>query len=61
MRRRVLDVLACPICKHSPLELTVHKEDEKEILEGYLRCPRCQINYPIEDGIPNMIPPQNQV
>ncbi len=53
-----MDILACPVCKSHPLELTVKKEDEKEILEGTLRCAKCNVDYPIEDGIPNMLPPE---
>lgn len=60
MKRRLLTILACPVCKHHPLELTVVKEDEKEIVEGKLRCHICQIDYPIEDGIPNMLPPERK-
>ncbi|MBM4237408.1 MAG: Trm112 family protein [Euryarchaeota archaeon] len=60
MKRRLLTILACPVCKHHPLELEVVKEDEKEIVEGKLRCPKCQIDYPIEDGIPNMLPPERK-
>jgi uncharacterized protein YbaR (Trm112 family) len=58
MKRKLMDILACPVCKHHPLELTVKKEDEKEVLEGTIRCPKCAIDYPIEDGIPNMLPPE---
>ncbi len=57
MKRKLMDILACPVCKHSPLELKVDKEDEREVLSGSVRCPKCKIDYPIEDGIPNMLPP----
>jgi uncharacterized protein YbaR (Trm112 family) len=53
-----MDILACPVCKSHPLELTVSKEDDREVLEGTIRCPKCQVDYPIEDGIPNMLPPE---
>ena len=59
MKRSLLDILACPVCKHHPLELTVTKEDEKEIVSGSLRCGNCGLVYPIEDGIPNMLPPES--
>jgi uncharacterized protein YbaR (Trm112 family) len=57
MRRQLLDVLACPICKHHPLELKVEKEDGQGVITGVLTCPCCRIAYPIIDGIPDMIPP----
>jgi uncharacterized protein YbaR (Trm112 family) len=60
MKRKLLDILACPVCKYHPLELEVYKEDDKEIVEGKLRCPKCRIDYPIEDAIPNMLPPESR-
>ena len=56
MKRDLMQILCCPVCK-GDLELTVNKENEKEILEGTLHCKKCNENYPIEDGIPNMLPP----
>ncbi len=56
MRRDLLDILACPVCKHHPLELSVVQEEE-EVMEGTLRCPSCNIDYSIEDSIPNLLPP----
>ena len=57
MKKKLMDILACPVCKTHPLELTVKREDDKEVLEGAIRCPKCNVDYPIEDGIPNMLPP----
>ena len=50
-----MNILACPICK-GDLELTVTEEDD-EIIAGTLYCQKCDEYYPIEDGIPNMLPP----
>jgi len=55
----MLDILACPVCKHHPLELKAIKEDSGEVLSGSLLCGGCGLSYPIEDGIPNMLPPEN--
>ena len=57
MRRELMDILACPLCK-GPLELTVQEEDEKEVLKGSLYCGSCAQLYPIEDAIPNLLPPE---
>jgi len=55
MKRRLLDILACPIDKHYPLELYVFEEKE-EISEGLLFCTECNRWYPISDEIPQMLP-----
>lgn len=55
MRRTLLDILCCPVCKGG-LSLFVAEENEREILEGMLSCARCNVDYPIHDGIPNLLP-----
>lgn len=57
MRRNLMEILCCPVCK-GDLVLTVIKEDEREILEGALHCAKCAFDYPIEEGIPNLLPPE---
>lgn len=57
MKRELMDILACPVCK-GDLKLTVTEENEKEIVTGSLYCPRCDHVYPIEDTIPNLLPPE---
>ena len=56
MKKDLLDILACPVCK-SPLTLTVEEEDDVEVVRGTLRCESCEEDYPIEDSIPNLLPP----
>ena len=56
MRRDLMDILACPVCK-GPLELRVEKEDGAEIVFGTLYCSGCPEEYPIQDSIPNLLPP----
>ena len=51
-----MDILACPICK-GDLRLEVFEENEEEIISGKLICTKCGTEYPIEEGIPNMLPP----
>jgi uncharacterized protein YbaR (Trm112 family) len=50
-----MDILACPIDKHHPLELLVFEEKD-EIVEGLIVCPQCSRWYPIRDEIPEMLP-----
>jgi uncharacterized protein YbaR (Trm112 family) len=51
-----MDILACPVCRGS-LVLAITKEEGDEIVEGSLQCDSCGENYPIEDTIPNLLPP----
>jgi uncharacterized protein YbaR (Trm112 family) len=57
MRKDLMDILACPVCK-SPLELTVEEEEGDEVIKGTLYCKKCDERYPIEDRIPNLLPPE---
>ena len=50
-----MDILCCPVCK-GDLTLRVEEENEHEILEGGLHCAACSVEYPINDGIPNLLP-----
>jgi len=55
MKRKLMDILACPIDKYHPLELHVFKE-KTEVEEGMIICPKCLRWYPIRDEIPEMLP-----
>ena len=57
MKRDLMDVLACPVCK-GKLKLDVEEENETEIVTGTLYCPQCDVYYPIVDTIPNLLPPE---
>jgi uncharacterized protein YbaR (Trm112 family) len=58
----MLDILACPIDKHYPLELIQIDASEdtnvKELVikEGVLFCSECSRFYPIIEEIPIMLP-----
>lgn len=56
MDEDLMDILCCPLDKHE-LDLTVEDRDDDEILSGELTCTECGEIYPIEEGIPNMLPP----
>lgn len=55
-----MDILACSVCRHTPLILEEVKGDARDIEEGTLVCPQCGATYPLTEGIPNMIPPQDR-
>ena len=56
MRKDLMDILACPMCK-SELELKTDEEEGDEVIKGSLSCAKCNEVYPIDDGIPNLLPP----
>ena len=57
MKKDLMEILACPVCKGS-LELNVDEEDGDDVIRGALLCGSCNESYPIEDSIPNLLPPQ---
>lgn len=59
MRTDLLEVLRCPVCR-SELRVTHGRTDGDEILEGTLTCTGCHATYPIADGIPDLLPPEER-
>jgi uncharacterized protein YbaR (Trm112 family) len=59
MRADLMEILCCPVCK-GDLTLTIKREAQGEIVEGNLRCPKCAVDYPIIDGIPDLLPPDQR-
>lgn len=57
MKHDLLEILCCPVDK-GDLKLKVDKESDGEIETGSLTCAQCGHVYPIEDGIPNLLPPE---
>lgn len=57
MKKELMEILACPVCK-GELELKVETEEGDEVITGSLLCSRCNESYPIDDAIPNLLPPQ---
>ncbi|EQD37711.1 protein containing DUF343 [mine drainage metagenome] len=56
MHDDLLEILCCPLCK-ADLTLKVTKREKGEIEEGTLTCTKCATVFPIEEGIPNLLPP----
>ncbi|MBI2184648.1 MAG: Trm112 family protein [Thaumarchaeota archaeon] len=56
MRRKLLEILACPIDKHYPLSLHEIEVKDDIISEGVLTCTKCGRFYPIVEEIPIMLP-----
>ena len=56
MKKDLMEILACPVCK-GKLELRVETEEDDEVVTGSLICAKCDESYPIEESIPNLLPP----
>jgi len=56
MNKKMLDILACPIDKHFPLEIFEIKTKNDIVLEGAIYCTDCSRFYPVIDEIPIMLP-----
>lgn len=55
MRRRILDLVVCPMCGG---ELAIAAEtvvDGEEVMEGQLRCGACDRTYPIAAGVTRLL------
>ncbi|HXY46642.1 MAG TPA: methytransferase partner Trm112 [Thermoplasmata archaeon] len=59
MRPDLLEILRCPVC-HGELTLTAKEREGTDIVTGTLRCTQCRVEYPIEDGIPDLLPPDER-
>ena len=52
----MIDILACPVDKHYPLDLVEMSSEGETVKEGLLLCGKCSRYYPIIDEIPVMLP-----
>ncbi|MCI4331188.1 MAG: methytransferase partner Trm112 [Thermoplasmata archaeon] len=59
MKPDLMEVLCCPLCR-GDLVLAAKDLQGEEILSGELTCSKCQTVYPIQDGIPNLLPPDER-
>ncbi len=56
MKKDLMEILACPVCK-GDLELRSEEEEDDDVILGSLECVACSESYPIEESIPNLLPP----
>ena len=59
MNPKMMDILACPICKSHPLLLSTFELSGDEIIVGALDCDSCGRWYPIGyriEGVPELLP-----
>ena len=55
MKKELMNILVCPVCK-GELHLEISKEADEEIISGVLNCAACPEEYPIDNAIPNLLP-----
>ncbi len=59
MKPDLLEILRCPVCRGT-LTLVARTTDRGEVMEGTLTCANCKVDYPISDGIPDLLPPDER-
>lgn len=59
MKPDLLEILRCPVCR-GELTLTTDQTQGDEIVRGTLACAPCHATYPITDGIPDLLPPDER-
>ncbi|MFZ0699190.1 MAG: methytransferase partner Trm112 [Thermoplasmata archaeon] len=59
MKPDLMQILCCPVCR-GELSLTSRRTEGVEIIDGTLTCAKCLVDYPIEDGIPDLLPPEDR-
>lgn len=57
MKTELMKILVCPRCK-GELKLEVMLVEGDEVISGRLECTGCNLSYPIDNGIPNLLPPE---
>jgi uncharacterized protein YbaR (Trm112 family) len=58
VRPWLIDLLHCPDCKSDAgLSVKADFKSDDDILSGALECPACRHSYPIRDGIPRFVQP----
>ena len=56
MRKKLIEILGCPMCGHYPLNIVSIEEKEDKVFQGILYCQNCKRWYPIRDEIAIMLP-----
>ncbi len=59
MRPELMEILRCPMCR-AELSLEATRTEGTEVVTGTLRCTKCHTVFPIEDGIPDLLPPEDR-
>lgn len=58
MRKDLIDIICCPVDKAKLALGADETDDHGDVIAGTLTCTECKFVYPIESGIPNLLPPE---
>jgi len=58
VKRELLDIFACPVCRGSLKLGGKPRTNGDEVLSGTLTCTGCGETYSISDGVPDLLPPK---
>lgn len=58
VKRDLAKIVCCPIHKSELVLNVIEEEGPQDILTGTLHCKKCKFDFPIEAGIPNLLPPE---
>lgn len=60
MKREFVRGLRCVACGRSAWELSVEREDEREVREGRVRCSACGAQHVVSAGVLDFLDPKNE-
>jgi ubiquinone/menaquinone biosynthesis C-methylase UbiE/uncharacterized protein YbaR (Trm112 family) len=55
MRKLLLSLIFCPVCKAQQFDLSIEQENQVEIRQGTVTCQKCQQAYSVRDGILDLL------
>lgn len=55
MYKSLLDIVKCPVCEYTPLNLKSKCVIQDQVYEGTIYCLACNTQFPIIDGIPLLV------
>ncbi|HCE75351.1 MAG TPA: hypothetical protein DEP04_01870 [Dehalococcoidia bacterium] len=55
MKKSFIEIIRCPLCK-AKFNLAIECEENNDINAGKLICTGCNEEFPIKNGIPNLLP-----
>ena len=60
MKRGLQKILACPIC-NGDLDLAIEEQKGEEVVKGSFSCAKCNHFFPIKDGVPDFMLPEERI